>query len=198
MRSHRHAWKFCALPLALLFLSIGWVTADFSAHAADFSAVSRGEYLARAGDCVACHASPDGVPFAGGQYMPTPFGQISVPNIASEKATGIGDWTDDQFYQAMRNGIGDKGEYLYPVFPFPWYTNVTRDDAPAINAYLFSLAPQNAARKPLKLTFPFNVREALLTWRTLFFRAADKAAPSSRGARIDRGRYLVEGLGHCG
>src|SRR5208282_5118669 len=100
----------------------------------------------------------------------TPFGAISTPNITPDKAAGIGNWSDDDFYRAMHDGIGPDHEYLYPVFPFPWYTNVSRDDVLAIKAYLLSVPPENAPRKPLKLVFPFNVREALLAWRTAFFK----------------------------
>jgi mono/diheme cytochrome c family protein len=180
--------------LAIPFVVLASILLPASASRADDTAdpVKRGEYLARAGDCVACHTAPGGKPFAGGAYMPTPFGEISVPNITADRATGIGGWTDDQFFRAMHEGIGKDGEYLYPVFPFPWYTRVTRDDALAIKAYLFSLPPENAPRKPLKLAFPFNVREALVAWRTLFFKPGEPQTDTSRGA------YLVEGLGHCG
>jgi mono/diheme cytochrome c family protein len=169
-----------------------------SATAAPDDIIKRGEYLMRAGDCVACHTAPGGKPFAGGSYMPTPFGDLSVPNITPDKATGIGNWSDDQFYRALHEGVDAKGQYLYPVFPFPWYTNVTRDDALAIKAYLFSLPPENAPRKPIKIHFPFDIREALLTWRTLFFKVGDFKHDPSRSDKIERGAYLVEGLGHCG
>ena len=121
--------------------------------AADDSLTERGKYLATAGDCIACHTTPGGKPFAGGLGMETPFGTIYTPNLTPDKATGIGDWSDDEFYRALHEGIGHKGEYLYPVFPFPWYTKVTKDDALAIKAYLFSLPPENAPRKPLKFMF---------------------------------------------
>jgi mono/diheme cytochrome c family protein len=128
-----------SLPMAFsvaLLLSLSVSTA----RAADTpEMIARGEYLARAGDCVSCHTAPGGKPFAGGLLMETPFGSISTPNLTPDKTTGIGDWTDDEFYRALHEGIGRHGEYLYPVFPFPWYTNVTRDDVLAIKAYLFSL-----------------------------------------------------------
>ena len=162
------------------------------------SLVARGQYLATAGDCVACHTAPGGQPFTGGLYMPTPFGDISTPNITPDKTTGIGNWTDDQFYKAMHEGIGAEGEYLYPVFPFPWFTKVTRDDVLAIKAYLFSLPPQDAPRKPLKLAFPFNIRTGLLAWRTAFFKAGTFEPDPQQSVAFNRGAYLVEGLGHCG
>src|ERR1700761_6823713 len=105
------------LGAALLLLS--WGARAVTSTDAE---VQRGAYLARAGDCVACHTAPGGKPLAGGLYMPTPFGQISVPNITSDPETGIGTWTDEQFYRALHEGIGKNGEYLYPVFPYPWYT----------------------------------------------------------------------------
>lgn len=181
----------------VLLVTLFAVAAQGPARAAD-DLIARGEYLARAGDCVACHTEPGGKPFAGGLYMPTPVGSISVPNITADKKTGIGDWTDDQFYQALHEGIGKGGEYLYPVFPFPWYTQITREDAMAIKAYLFSIPPVDAPRKPLKIGFPFNIREALLTWRTAFFKAHDFQPDPKLNPKQQRGQYLVEGLGHCG
>jgi mono/diheme cytochrome c family protein len=160
--------------------------------------IKRGEYLATVGDCVACHTTPGGKPFAGGLYMETPFGKISTPNITPDKATGIGDWSNDDFYRALHEGIGKDKEYLYPVFPFPWYTKATRDDVMAIKAYLFSLPPENAPRKPLKLAFPFNIREGLLAWRTAFFKAGTFEPDAHASDEINHGAYLVEGLGHCG
>jgi mono/diheme cytochrome c family protein len=160
--------------------------------------VKRGAYLVRVGDCVSCHTAPGGKPFAGGVYMPTPFGQISVPNITPDRATGIGNWTDEDFYRAMHEGIGRTGEYLYPVFPFPWFTKVTKVDSGYIKAYLMSLQPVNSTRLPLKLSFPANVRESLLAWRALFFAPGEFKADPRRSAAANRGAYLVQGLGHCG
>ena len=179
---------------SLLFSSL----AAGHAAGADPALVDRGKYLATAGDCVACHTAPGGKPFAGNRAMETPFGTIYTPNITPDKATGIGNWSDDDFYRAMHEGIGDHGEYLYPVFPFPWYTKVTKDDALAIKAYLFSLPAENAPRKPLQFRFPFNIRAALLTWRTAFFKAATFAPDPAKSPEVNRGAYLVEGLGHCG
>jgi mono/diheme cytochrome c family protein len=160
--------------------------------------VQRGEYLTRAGDCVSCHTAPGGKPFAGGQYMPTPFGEISVPNITPDQATGIGAWSDDEFYRAMHEGIGRHGEYLYPVFPFPWYTRVTREDVLAIRAYLRTVPAVSAPRAPLKLSFPASERGSLIAWRSLFFTAGEFKPDPHQSAQVNRGAYLVEGLGHCG
>jgi mono/diheme cytochrome c family protein len=160
--------------------------------------VTRGKYLATVGDCISCHTAEGGTPFSGGRYLPTPFGDISTPNITPDKTTGIGDWSDDDFYRAMHEGLGRHHEYLYPVFPFPWFTKVTRDDVMAIKAFLFSLPPAHAPRKSLKLAFPFNIRECLLAWRIAFFKPGTFAPDPHQTAQLNRGAYLVEGLGHCG
>ncbi|WP_428486085.1 c-type cytochrome [Rhodopila sp.] len=160
--------------------------------------IARGKYLATVGDCSACHSAKDGRDYAGGQYMPTPFGPISTPNITPDKETGIGDWTDDQFVRLFHEGLGKNGEHIYPVMPYPWFTKVSRDDALAIKAYLFSLQPVHAPRLPNHLAFPFNVRAGLAVWDQLFLKEGVFKPDPSKSAEINRGAYLVEGLGHCG
>ena len=100
--------------------------------------ITKGEYLARAGDCVACHTEPAGKEFAGGRAMATPFGSLYVPNITPDEETGIGQWTADEFYRMMHTGISRDGTLLYPAMPFASYTKVTREDSDAIYAYLMS------------------------------------------------------------
>ncbi len=177
---------------------VSMATQPATAAGGDADLIARGKYLATAGDCIACHTIPGGKPFAGNRAMETPFGTIYTPNLTPDKTTGIGSWTDDQFYRAMHEGIGQKGEYLYPVFPFPWYTKVTREDALAIKAYLFSLDPVEQKRQNLEFRFPFNIRASLLTWRTAFFKSATFKPDASKSEEVNRGAYLVEGLGHCG
>lgn len=176
------------------------VLADGAAAQTDGAAdaVKRGEYLARAGDCVACHTAPGGKVYAGGLMIETPFGGIASPNITPDKVTGIGSWSDDDFYRAMHDGLGRKGEFLYPAFPFTSFTKVTREDALAIKAYLFSLAPVNAPRQPNTLRFPFNIRQSLLVWRELFFRPGTFEPDAAASSQVNRGAYLAEGLAHCG
>ena len=166
--------------------------------AANAALIEHGKYLTTAGDCAACHTSDGGKPFAGGLYMNTPFGPISTPNITPDKETGIGDITDDQFVRVFHQGIGQKGEHLYPVMPFPWYTKVTRADALAIKTYLFSLPPEHAPRKPLKLVFPFNIRAALIGWDAVFLKTGEFKPDPAKSPQINRGAYLVQGLEHCG
>ena len=102
----------------------------------DFATIERGRYLTTAGDCVACHTKEGGKPFAGGRAIGTPFGAIYSANITPDRESGIGAWTKDQFYRAMHEGISAGGERLYPAFPYPYYTHVTRQDSDDIYAYL--------------------------------------------------------------
>ena len=153
----------------------------------------RGEYLARAGDCVACHTEPNGRPFAGGRAMPTPFGNLYVPNITPDDETGIGQWTADEFYRMMHTGVSRDGALLYPAMPFASYTKVTREDCDAIYAYLMSVPPVRQQNRPHELRFPFNKRELLIGWRALYFKEGEYVPdPKQIGAmeprRLSRGR----------
>ena len=159
--------------------------------------IDRGEYLARAGDCTACHTEPTGKLFAGGRAMPTPFGNIYVPNITPDDETGIGLWSADDFYRMMHTGLGRDGSLLYPAMPFASYTKVTRADCDAIFAYLQSVPPVKQKNRPHELRFPYNNRELLVGWRALYFREGEYQPDPSQTAQWNRGAYLVQGLGHC-
>jgi mono/diheme cytochrome c family protein len=163
----------------------------------DAAQIARGEYLARAGDCVACHTLPAGKVFGGGRPMDTPFGTLFTPNISSDKATGIGNWTAAEFYTMMHTGKSRDGELLYPAMPFGSYTKVTRADSDAIYAYLMSTTPVNQPNRAHELRFPFNKRQLLIGWRSLFFRQGEYEPDPKQTADWNRGAYLVEGLGHC-
>ena len=159
--------------------------------------IERGEYLARAGDCVACHTAPTGSMFAGGRPMPTPFGALYVPNITPDDETGIGKWSADEFYRMMHTGVSRDGTLLYPAMPFASYTKVTRADSDAIYAYLMSVAPVRQQNHPHELAFPFNNRDLLLGWRTLYLKVGEYEHDATQSAEWNRGAYLVQGLGHC-
>jgi mono/diheme cytochrome c family protein len=159
--------------------------------------VERGAYLARAGDCQACHTARGGAPFAGGRAIRTPFGTLHAPNITSDKETGIGNWSADEFWNALHNGKGKDGKLLYPAFPYPNYTRVTRADADALHAYFMSLPPVRQANKEHALRFPFNQRALLIAWRALYFRPGVYVEQPQKDAAWNRGAYLVQGLGHC-
>jgi mono/diheme cytochrome c family protein len=161
------------------------------------SLVAKGEYLARAGDCVACHTAPGDKLFAGRRAMPTPFGTLYTSNITPDPETGIGKWTPDQFYAAMHTGRFPDGGLIYPAMPFGSYTKVTREDSNAIFAYLKTVAPVQRANRPHDLQFPYNNRSLILGWRTLYFSEGAYKPDATKSDEWNRGAYLVGGLGHC-
>lgn len=185
-------WRTAILFAALA--AIGSAKADPD----NYVIAQRGRALAIAGDCVACHTAPGGTPFAGGLALATPFGVIMTPNITPDDATGIGRWTKAEFSRAMHEGRGRNGAYLYPAFPYPYFTKVTREDTDAIYDYLKTLAPATNAVNRRTLPFPFSVRALMIGWNSLFFKPSPFVPDPQRSAEFNRGAYLVEGLGHCG
>lgn len=173
----------------------GPAAANDAQAAADL--VKRGEYLTRAGDCVACHTADKSRPFAGGLPISTPFGTIYSPNITSDADTGIGRWTDADFLRAMHEGIGKDGERLYPAFPYAEFTKVRSDDVLAIRAYLNTLAPIHYTPPANKLSFPFNQRWLMTFWNMFNFHEGRFVPDPKQSAEWNRGAYLIEGLGHC-
>lgn len=159
--------------------------------------IARGKYLARAGDCIACHTTQGGEPLAGGRVMPTPFGTIHTPNITPDKATGIGNWSGDDFWRAMHEGIDADGNYLYPAFPFPSFTRLSREDVDAIHAWLQTVKPVHRRNQPANLSFPYNMRSLMAIWRMLYFDAGTWQPDPTQSDAWNRGAYLVKGLGHC-
>ena len=163
-----------------------------------YSQAELGRYLVEAGDCRDCHTNTGGQPFAGGRPIQTPFGTIYSSNITPDQETGIGGWSDDQFYRAMHQGVAADGDYLYPAFPYPWYTKVTHEDVLAIRAYLRTLDPVKAQRRPNDLVWPLDYRSVMRGWNELFLKEGEFSPDSTKSAEWNRGAYLVEGLGHCG
>ncbi len=160
--------------------------------------VGHGEYLVHASDCMPCHSGPGQPAFSGGLPLDTPFGLMVSPNITPDKGTGIGLWTDDQFYRVIHDGVAPGGKFIYPTMSFTSYTKMTRQDVLDIKAYLFSLKPVVAQRDVNQLTFPFNIRLSLLGWRIMFFQAGSYEDDPRQSAVWNRGAYLVQGPGHCG
>jgi len=162
------------------------------------SLLARGEYLAKAADCTACHTVPDSaMPFAGGVAFKLPFGTIYSTNITPDPEHGIGGWSDDEFVRAVREGVGRHGQHLYPAFPYTAYTQMSRADVLAIKAYLLSQRPVPQANRANELRFPFNQRWAVGLWNAMFFKDRRFAADASRSSEWNRGAYLVTALGHC-
>jgi mono/diheme cytochrome c family protein len=160
--------------------------------------VARGEYLVKAADCAACHTVPGGKPFAGGLAFPLPFGTIWSTNITPDKETGIGTWSDDDFVRALHEGVAKDGSHLYPAFPYTSYTGLSRDDAVAMKAWLFTVAPVNAPARPNRLSLPFNQRWTLAFWNLAFLdQRRFRPDPAATDVQ-NRGAYLATALGHCG
>mgnify|MGYP001168690616 CR=1 FL=1 len=163
-----------------------------------YAQIMRGRYLTMAGDCLGCHTPEGAKPFSGGRGIETPFGVIYSPNITPDRETGIGAWTDEQFYRALHEGISADGSRLYPAFPYPYYTRVTREDVDAIRAYLDTLEPVSNSPPRNKLPFPLSERIVLRPWDWLFFDDGTFKPDPNKTPQWNRGAYLVEGLGHCG
>lgn len=160
--------------------------------------IARGQYVVTAADCVACHTGEGGQAYAGGRAFKLPFGTIYSPNITPDRATGIGGWTDAQFLRAVKEGVGEDGEELYPAFPYTSYHRMSDADVLAAKAYLDTLAPVRAANHHNALSFPFNQRPLMRFWKLLFMPRGGFEADASKPADWNRGAYLVTALGHCG
>jgi len=205
----KHALVFVSITLTLALVVLAAVVAALNLRdeqsipdaATPFSAaptqIARGEYLARAGNCIACHTARGRAAYAGGRAIPTPFGTIYSSNITPDAETGIGTWTAGHFWRAMHNGRSKDGTLLYPAFPYTEYTRITREDSDAIFAYLRSLRPVRQARRAHELRFPYNSQAALALWRALFFEPKTFQPDPTEPVAWNRGAYLVRGLGHC-
>jgi mono/diheme cytochrome c family protein len=178
------------------FFTFGVVSAAL-ADSQSFDRIERGRYLAVLGDCAACHTAPGGQAFAGGLALQTPFGKIVAPNITPDRDTGIGNWTDEQFIAALRDGRGPKA-HLYPAMPYPAYTKMTDDDALALRAYLATVAPVRYQRGANGLPFPLNIRAVMIFWNALNFTPGRYQPSPQKSAEWNRGAYIVQGAAHCG
>jgi mono/diheme cytochrome c family protein len=165
---------------------------------AQASLVERGAYLARAADCSACHTTQGGKEYAGGLGFKLPFGTLYSTNITPDKETGIGNYSDQNFLDAVHRGIRRDGARLYPAMPFTSYTYMTDADALAIKAYLFSLPPVRASIPENALTFPFNQRWSMIFWSALFNPDRRFEPDTSKSPDWNRGAYLTEAMAHCG
>jgi mono/diheme cytochrome c family protein len=192
-------WGYRTRPAILLWLLLCSASAigDASAQPSP-ETIALGKALTVAGDCASCHTADPAKPFAGGKRIDTPFGGIYPPNLTPDRDTGLGAWSDDDFYRALRYGVAPNGSRYYPAFPYPNFTKLIRDDILAIRAYLATLAPVRNTVPPPELRFPLNYRVVMRAWNYLFFRPGIIMPDQSKSAAWNRGRYLVEGLAHCG
>ena len=160
--------------------------------------IERGEYLTRAADCAVCHTAKGGTPFAGGRAFVLPFGTLYSTNITPDPETGIGNYTDADFLNAVHKGVGRSDAKLYPAMPYASYTYMSDDDALAIKAYLFTLKPLHAPAPRNTLSFPFNQRSLMGIWSMMFNPDARFEPNADRSDEWNRGAYLAEAMGHCG
>jgi mono/diheme cytochrome c family protein len=189
----------------LLFLGAALAVVPLaSAFAADsdgqkFEQIERGRYLATLADCTASHTNHGtGKPFAGGRPIETPFGTIVAPNITPDRETGIGNWTDEQFDNAVRRGIRADGSRLFPAMPYIYYTKMSRDDVKAIRAYLATVPAVKNTVVANQLPFPVNLRVNMHVWDMLFFKEGRFKSDPNKSPELNRGAFLVTGPGHCG
>ena len=161
--------------------------------------IARGAYLARLGDCAACHSVPGKPAYSGGLRMGIPIGAIYTSNITPDSNDGIGRMSLGDFDRALRFGVAE-GHSLYPAMPFTSYYNTRPDDVAALYTYFkYAVAPAAIPNRPNDIVFPLSMRWPLTFWRW-FFAPAPKpfAAPPGMDAQLSQGAYFVEGLGHCG
>ena len=160
--------------------------------------IARGKALTDAGGCASCHTADPAKPFAGGKRIDTPFGGVYSPNLTPDRETGLGAWSDDAFYDALRFGVARDGSRYYPAFPYPNFTKLTRQDILAIRGYLATLTPVSNAPRAPELRWPFNHRVVMRGWNWLFFKPGILMPDQQKSTEWNRGRYLVEGVAHCG
>ncbi|WP_226858595.1 hypothetical protein [Diaphorobacter aerolatus] len=189
-RRRRHGWRNLLLLVLLLLVVLAIAAVWGNRHTVPDrepqtaqrtpQQIKQGEYLARMGDCMACHTAANGQSFAGGVPLDTGFGTVYGTNITADPDRGIGRWTSEEFYRAVTNGTAPGGRQLYPAMPYASYHLMKREDADLIYGYLFS-QPRAATenRKP-EMPFPFNLRVLMLGWKLLFLRS-DELPVASQG-----------------
>ena len=184
--------------LAWLVLCSAFAPFPALAEPAPPEVVAHGKSLVEASDCATCHTADPQRPFAGGKRIDTPFGAIYSPNLTPDRETGIGDWSDADFVRALRFGVAPDSSRYYPAFPYPYFTKFTRGDILAVRAYLSTLTPFRNEEPPPALRFPLNFRVVMRVWNYFFFKPGILEPDQQKDIDWNRGRYLVEGAGHCG
>jgi mono/diheme cytochrome c family protein len=170
-----------------LYLSL----ADLPVHLAD---PVNGERMLHAGGCTACH----GEGLGGGLVLESDFGAFHVPNISPDPGTGIGNWSELDLVNAMMLGSSPGGKHYYPSFPYTSYTRMKVQDIMDLKAYLDTLQPVDHAVAPHDLRFPWSFRRAVGLWKLFYLKQGPVVSGPADDPVFDRGRYLVEGAGHCG
>ena len=184
--------------LVRAFFAMALLVISTKASGTDADSIERGKYLFDAAGCGGCHGGDrDGASPSGGLGLDTPFGRFHAPNITPDRQFGIGAWSQADFQAALRSGIGPGREYLFPVFPFTSFTNMTDRDISDLYAYLMSLPPMAEPNKPHEVNPPFGWRSLLFFWRALFFTPGPIEVDPAKEAAWNRGNYLVHAVAHC-
>jgi mono/diheme cytochrome c family protein len=157
----------------------------------------RGKYLAVLGDCAGCHTRPHGPAYAGGLPFNAQFGTVYSTNITPDPDTGLGKWSEADFYRALHDGVAPGGTHLYPAFPYVYFQRVTHQDTADLFAYLKTLKPVRQAPTPNRMMFPISMRFGLVFWNWLYFDRTTTPIPANASAQWKRGEYIVNSLGHC-
>jgi len=168
-----------------------------AASSFDRAAVDRGLRVAAAGDCISCHTARGGPVYAGGAPLRTPFGTLYSSNITPDPDSGIGRWSLPAFDRALRTGVARDGTLLYPAFPYPHFTHLSDQDVQDLYAYLMTRTPVATRPPDNDLSFPYSVRPLLALWNLLYLPDGPLPTQAGRSEAWLRGRYLVEGAGHC-
>ena len=164
----------------------------------DAALIAHGAELAFLGNCNVCHTKSDGMPYAGGRPLQTPFGTVYATNITPDPDTGIGSWSEEAFLRAMREGVRRDGAHLYPAFPYDHFSKVSAGDLRALYAFLMTREPVRAETPANALPFPWSERALIAGWKLIYFKPGELKSDPTLSAELNRGAYLVEGLAHCG
>lgn len=187
--------------LRYVLLSLAVALGYSTAHAADAdqsNTVSAGKYLATAADCIACHTANGGKPYAGGYAISSPMGTIYSTNITPSKTAGIGNYTEEQFAKAVREGVTPDGTHLYPAMPYTAYAKMTDQDIASLYDYFMKeVKPVDEVPQQTKLNFPFNIRASMIGWNMLYHDNTRFTPDASKSDEINRGNYLANALEHC-
>jgi alcohol dehydrogenase (quinone), cytochrome c subunit len=194
-------WQSCiAFPFLVVLTSpLARTDTLVTTPPASIEQISRGEYLAHAANCVACHSAKDGAAYAGGRGMGSPLGVMYTTNITPDPATGIGSYSEEDFARALREGVAKDGHHLYPSMPYPSYAKVSDEDIEALFSYfMHAVKPVRAQNRPTDIPWPLNMRWPLAIWNELFTTQGSYRNDVSHDSQWNRGAYLVQGMGHCG
>ena len=191
--------KRTALAVLTGLIVCGWgASASAADHHGQLSLLQRGEYLAVAADCAACHTDTESQPMAGGKAISSPLGDIIASNITPSQQYGIGNYSLQQFSDVLRKGINAKGKNLYPAMPYTSYHNLSDQDIAALYQYfLQGVRPVDRPVPATKLPFPFDIRMSMKLWNALFLSDTPFKDNPNLSAQVNRGNYLVSALAHC-